>query len=112
GDPCNLKMAAELYRIYLQDLDFDTGGYKKKAKNELKRYYTKFLAQKRIDGENIKNVYEGLKWKEIFPDERDAPKIFRDNTQDLINEFALQEIQSAFDETAATYPAQYTTKEG
>lgn len=113
GDVCTLKTASELFRMYLTDLEYDTSGYKKRAKTELKRYYKTFLSQKRIDGENIKNVYEGLKWKELFPDESSAPKIYRYESEDsLVNEFALSEIQSAFDQLAATYPAQYTKDDG
>lgn len=112
GDTCNLKSAAELYKAYLLDFDYDTSGYKKKAKNELKRYYKTFVEQKRIDGENVKNVYEGLKWKDIFPGE---PEPIYDNEkteEELIREFALAEIQSGFDQIAASYPAQYTNSEG
>lgn len=112
GDTCTLKTAAELYRAYLQDFDYDTSGYKKKAKNELKRYYITFVEQKKIDGENVKNVYEGLKWKDIFPGEPE-PKIQRgESEEDLIEEFGLREGESIFDKHAATYPAQYTNKEG
>lgn len=112
GDTCNLKSAAELYRAYLIDLDYDTGGYKKKAKNELKRYYRTFVDQKRIDGEIVKNVYEGLKWKDIFPGEPQPIKSTKQTEEDLIREFALAEIQSGFDQIAASYPAQYTNSEG
>lgn len=112
GDVCTLKSASELYRMYLQDFDYDTSGYKKKAKNELKRYYTSFVAQKRIDGEMVKNVYEGLKWKEIFPDMKDAPKVYRNEERDLVKEFGLADISSIFDEVASTYPAQLATSEG
>lgn len=113
GDVCSLKAASELYRAYLTDFEYDTSGYKKKAKTELRRYYKTFYSQKKIDGENIKNVYEGLKWDELFPEQKGAPKIYREETEEsLISEFALQEIQSAFDQIAATYPAQYTKEDG
>lgn len=112
GDSCTLKTAAELYRMYLTEFEYDTSGYKKKVKNELKRYYKVFVAQKRIDGENVKNVYEGLKWEEIFPEGK-GPKVYRQKSEeDLLKEFALREIQSAFDEVAATYPAQLTKSDG
>lgn len=112
GDPCNLRTASELYRMYLTDLDYDTGGYKKKVKNELKRYYKTFVEQRKIDGENVKNIFEGLKWNEIFP-EGSGPKVYRKETEeDLISEFALREIQSAFDEQSVTYPAQLTKPDG
>lgn len=113
GDQCSLKAASELYRMYLTDFEYDTTGYKKKAKNELKRYYTSFVSQKRIDGESVKNIYEGLKWDELFPEGNEGPKIYRDETEDeLVREFALREIHSGLDEVAHTYPAQYTKSDG
>lgn len=115
GDVCTLKTASQLYKLFLEDFDYDTSGYKKKAKNELKRYYTTFLEQKRIDGENTKNVYEGLKWGDIFPEDLSNPVIYKSEVkteEELIEELALKEINSALDEMASTYPAQYTTNEG
>ena len=113
GDRTNLKTAAEMYRLYLQDMDYDTGGYKKKAKNELKRYYKTFVDQKKVDGENVKNVYEGLKWKDIFPGEPEPNFMNKgDSEEDLIEYFGLREGSSKFDKVAAQYPAQYTNSEG
>lgn len=110
GDVCTLKTAAELYRTYLADLDYDTGGYKKKVKNELKRYYKTFVDQKKVNGETLKNVYEGLKWNDIFPGEPEPER--GESEEDLIVEFGLRKQRSAFDERAASYPAQYTNSEG
>lgn len=112
GDTCNLRSAAELYKSYLLDFDYDTSGYKKKAKNELKRYYKTFVDQKKIDGENVKNVYEGLKWTDIFPGEPVPVYDTEKTEEELIREFALAEIQSGFDQMASSYPAQYTNSEG
>ena len=114
GDVCPLRTAAELYRAYLTDLEYDTSGYKKRAKTELKRYYRTFLSQKRIDGENIKNVYEGLKWKELFPENANSgPKVYHNETEEeLVNEFGLKDIESTFDRLATTYPAQYAKEDG
>lgn len=113
GDTCTLKSAAELYRTYLLEFDYDTSGYKKKVKNELKRYYKTYSEQKRIDGENLKNVYEGLKWNDIFPDDDKNIKVYKVETEDdLISEFGLREQTSIFDKRAATYPAQPTNNEG
>src|SRR5205085_2545470 len=99
GDVCTLKTAAELYRNYLADLDYDTGGYKKKVKNELKRYYKVFVEQKKVDGETLKNVYEGLKWNDIFPGEPE-PEERGESEEDLIGRFGLREGSSIFDEHA------------
>lgn len=115
GNACTLKSASELYRTYLQDFDYDTSGYKKKAKNELKRYYKVFHEQKRIDGEVVKNVYEGLKWKDIFPDKEPSDETLSlrgETEEDLIEEFGLKNQLSIFDKVAKTYPAQYTNIEG
>jgi hypothetical protein len=112
GDVCTLKTAAELYRTYLTDLDYDTGGYKKKVKNELKRYYKTFVDQKKVNGENVKNVYEGLKWNDIFPGEEQPEEPTGESEEDLIAEFGLREGRSAFDELATSYPSQYTNKDG
>lgn len=112
GDVCTLKTAAELYRTYLTDMDYDTGGYKKKVKQELKRYYKTFVDQKRINGESVKNVYEGLKWSDIFPGEPEPEEPTGESEEDLIREFGLKEIRSVFDEVSKNYPAQYTNSEG
>lgn len=112
GDVCTLKSAAELYRAFLLDFDYDTSGYKKKAKNELKRYYRTFIEQKRVDGEIVKNVYEGLKWKDIFPGEPEPVFNTGETENDLIEYFDLREGSSVFDEKAKSYPAQYVNKEG
>src|SRR5699024_1501751 len=113
GDVCTLNTASQLFRLYLEDYDYDTGGYKKKAKNELKRYYETFTEQKRIDGETVKNVYEGLKWDDLFPSQLNNPKIVREETEeDLLKELGIFEQDSIFDEHAKTYPAQYTNEEG
>lgn len=114
GDQCTLRTASELYKLYLEDFGYDIGGYKKRVRDELKRYYTTFSEQKKISGENVKNVYEGLKWKDLFPEELDNPVTYRelDDDKSMIREFALKEQRSALDEIAATYPAQYATEEG
>lgn len=112
GDRCTLKTAAELYRAYLLDFDYDTSGYKKKVKTELKRYYRTFVDQKKIDGVVVKNVYEGLKWEDIFPGEAKPDFDSGDSEEELIAYFGLGEMESAFDEAARTYPAQYTNSEG
>lgn len=112
GDQCTLRTASELYRIYLQEFDYDTSGYKKKAKNELKRYYQTYHEQKKIDGENVKNIYEGLKWKDLFPEMPNSPVLVKQETEeDLINAFGLKEQESTFDKIAKTYPAQLTNKD-
>lgn len=111
GDVCTLRTAAELYRAYLTDFEYDTSGYKKKAKTELKRYYKRFHDQKKVDGENVKNVYEELKWEDIFPGQ-EKPEFGGESEEDLIRQFGLREGESLFDKHASTYPAQYTNKEG
>lgn len=112
GDVCTLKTAAEMYRSYLTDLEFDTSGYKRRAKSELQRYYRYFHGQKKIDGEVLRNVFEDLKWEDLYPGEP-KPEMDEHQTEaELVEYFGLGEMKSAFDEIAATYPAQYTNSEG
>lgn len=104
GDPCTLKVASEMYKVFLDDMGWDSNGYKKKVKVGLNRYYREFSDQKRIDGVNVKNVYEGFKIEMFIPN--NGGKQIEEHA------LALKEIQSSFDEVAATYPAQYTKNDG
>lgn len=112
GDLCSLKRVSEMYKNYLIDLDYDTSGLKRKVKEQMNRYYTLHHDQKKIDGENVKNVWEGLKWNEIFPGEHKPDFNEEKSEEELIEEFGLKEISSMFDQVASTYPAQYTNSEG
>lgn len=112
GDSCNLKTASERYKLYLEDIDYGTEGYKKIAKEGLKRYYKRIIKQRREGDVIVKNIYEGLKWDELFPDQPKPDFSEEKSEEELIAEFGLKEIRSAFDEVASTYPAQYTNKEG
>lgn len=113
GDRTTLKTASELFRAYLTDYDYDTSGYKRRIKNEMGRYYDSFLEQKRIDGVIVKNVYEGLKWEELFPNEK-RPDFTNENSEErLLAYFDLSDkVTSTFDKVAQAYPAQYTNAEG
>jgi len=111
GDRCTLKSAAELFKAYLLDFDYETSGYKKRVKNELKRYYKQVHDQKKIDGVVVKNLYEDLKWDELFPGE-DKPDFGNETEEGLMSYFDLRQQDSLFDEVAKTYPAQYTNDEG
>ena len=112
GEQTTLKQASELYKLYLEDIDYETRGYKRKAKQGLMRYYREFDSSKRVDGELLRNVFTGLNWNVIFPLGVHNP--FRDvpDEAQLINEFGLREGESAFDDIAKTYPAQYTNQQG
>lgn len=112
GDKCTLKNASELYKSYLLDFDYDTSGFKKKAKQELNRYYREFSEQKREGDLVLKNVYEGLKWEDIFPEQKSVVKKTDKTVDDLLHELGFKEQESVFDKVARTYPAQYTNSKG
>ena len=112
GDLCTLKTASELYKLYLEDLEYDTTAHKRKVKEGLMRYYNKFYDQKKIDGVNVKNVFEGLKWKLIYPEQITPPEKKDTALEDLLRRFGLREGYSKFDDMARTYPAQLTTEQG
>lgn len=111
GDPCTLKRASELYKVYLEDIGFSTTGYKRKIKNELGRYYTHVFDQKKIDGENIKNVYEGFKYNLIFPNKGKSTDN-QTNIFELEDQLGLKAQDSIFDAESRDYPAQLTNERG
>lgn len=113
GDRVTLKKAAELYRLYLLDIGFDTKNFKMTTKNELARYYKNFTHQKQVDGVNMYNVFEEFKWDIVFPDKRGYLNIEEAVTEDmLLKNHNIGTRESIFDEVAKDYPAQLTTETG
>lgn len=113
GDPCPLSRAAELYRVYLEDMKYGLEGYKKKVKQELKRYYAKEYPQRRIGDQNCRNVYEGFRWDLVFPETNGVDNVKEVVTVNaLLADLNICKQKSLFDEVAADYPAQYATDEG
>lgn len=106
GDEVTLSRAAALYKEYLDDLGFESRGYKRKIKTELQRYYRNFSNQKKIDGVNVKNVFSGLK-KELFIDDNGHKEHLDTNWIDLNN----SDI-SILKEESGECQAQYTNADG
>lgn len=105
GDPTTLKQASELYKLYLEDLGYDTNGYKRKLKNELQRYYDTFNERNTtIDGVRTRNVYSGFKRSLVFPDE-----VKKEKSEPSL---ALNSHTSHFDALSANYPAQLANSAG
>lgn len=114
GDPVTLKKASELYKMYLEDLGYDLGGYKKKIKDELQRYYTTFRKQDRIGDEVLKNVYSGFKYDLVFGS-KNKPKNHEtpiSHTEDLLRDLSLVRQPSILDEYCSGYQAQYSNDKG
>ncbi len=104
GDQVSLQRAAELYKTYLDDLGFETRGYKRKIKTELQRYYRIFQKQKKIDGVNIKNVYSGFK-TELFGEPENRKKLDTDWIKLVPHDESLLKTE------IKDYLAQYANKE-
>lgn len=102
GDPATLKQASELFKLYLDDLGYDTKGYKRIIKNELQRYYKEFHEQYRVDGIKMSNVYVGFKSNMVFPDK----KVVMPEAEPMIE---LKSTESKFDIYCKDMPAQYGT---
>ena len=103
GDPTSLKRVSEMFKVYLDDLGWETRGYKRRIKNELQRYYKEFREQARIDGVLTHFVYSGFKKELVVPDGEEDTEL---------PEIALNGSESAFDAFAADYPAQYANDAG
>ena len=104
GDPTTLKRASELYRLYLEEIGFDSLGYKRKIKNELQRYYGRFEESKRIDGVVTRNVFSDFKYDQVFPEEFKNDEIKPLN--DILDEMGLKDQRSTFDNVCKDYQAQ------
>lgn len=109
GDPCSLKRASELYKVYLDDLGFENKGYKRKIKQELNRYYMSYHTDKMINGEKYKNVFIGFKHDIAFPD---AALALPAHTTPDNEDWYVEGTNSTFDTIASTYPAQLATSDG
>ena len=95
------------YQRYLADMGWDNKGAKRELKNELHKYFEKYLKDtKDIDGNRIYNVYKGFRFDVTFPDEVIEKEV----------EIPQLDISltgpGAFDNLAATYPAQYANDAG
>jgi len=75
GDVVSLDRASSLFKEYLEDLGFETRGYKRKIKSELQRYYRSFYPQKKIDGVKLSNVFEGFKDELIHSTTKQKAKV-------------------------------------
>ena len=106
GDLITLAQASALYKEFLEDLGFDTKGYKRRIKVELQRYYNVFHKQKKIDGLTLNNVFEGFKWDLVFPERKEIIEEQENNVLELKHQASI------LDEVMMTYPAQLATKEG
>lgn len=106
GNEVTLARASELYKLYLEDIGFDTKGYKRKIKSELQRYYRNFYSRTRNDaGDSVRNLFVGFKEELVFPEGRPVSE----NQAPLIELGSYPEV---FLEYAKDYPAQLTTKDG
>ncbi|MEG0239463.1 MAG: DUF5906 domain-containing protein [Anaerorhabdus sp.] len=106
GDEVNLKDVAKLYKMYLEDLDFDTAGSKRRIKEELKRYYRQFITEIRIDGVKHRNVYRGFKREIIHPEGHKPREIPVETTNNLTATHSL------LDDMYAEQPAQLANVHG
>lgn len=106
GDPTTLNRASQLYKIHLEELEWDTAGYKRRIKQELERYYRKFDETKRIDGVVTKNVYSDFRYEDVFGDKVESQIELPKSTEELLEELDIREQDSKFDEIAKDYPAQ------
>lgn len=68
GNQVTLKRVSALFKLYLDDLGYETKGYKRRIKNEMQRYYRNFYPKLTIDGEQVRNVFTGIRSELIFPE--------------------------------------------
>lgn len=103
GDMVTLSRASELYKVFLEDLGYNTSGYKQKVKLELERYYKEFHTRLRVGNERLSNVFTGFK-SDLFAIEQ----------EDIIEESLgnYTSTESYLDEVLANCPAQLANADG
>lgn len=122
GDQVTLKRVSALFKLYLDDLGYDTKGYKRRIKNEMQRYYRNFYSKTTVDGEQVRNLFSGLRTELIFPElseEERAEKFPKSDKPDEANTEVVstrlrmeQNDDSIFREYAKTFQAQYAGPTG
>ena len=106
-----LKQVAELYKLYLEDIGYDTKGYKRVIKEELKRYYHKFFERTKIGDTNYYNYYDGFRKDRVDSNWVDTSPAFVDAHVDDLDSY-LGASESKFDLVAKDYPAQLANSKG
>lgn len=103
GDMVTLARASELYKVYLDDLGFNTAGYKQKVKNELTRYYKEYHERLRVGADRLSRVFVGLKTELFDP-------IKEEVVEETLGSYVSTE--SYLDEVLADCPAQLANADG
>lgn len=110
-DGVTLKQAYDMYKIYCDEAQVDYKMAKYKFREELKNYFRRFDAMKRVDDKQVRNYYSEFmreKFTDIVPagqktdnseniDAKDEPRI------------VLEATESLFDALCCDCPAQYAT---
>lgn len=108
-DVMTLGEIASMYKEFLDDLGFDTKGYKRRIKLEMQRYFEEFSERKKIDGLNLTNVFSGFKRELVYPEE--YGKMVELNAI-LEKDLGLKDQHSILDRLAESYPAQEANEHG
>ena len=102
-----LKRATELYKSYLEDLDFSTTGAKQKMRTELPRFFEEFLKDTRdSEGNRVRDYFRGFKQDVAFPDKKERQ--VKPEEESLL----YMEEPNVFDYEAKDWPAQYANEYG
>jgi uncharacterized protein YprB with RNaseH-like and TPR domain len=106
-DPTSLKEIGDIYKDYLEDLGWNTNGYKQRIKEEAKIYFKNYAQQKRVGNKIVKNFYSDIDWQRLFPERFDSKGEQQLSSPD--NQVKLDElVSSQFNFYAKSHqPAQY-----
>ena len=117
-DGVSLKRAWAMFKEYVEESALSYTIPKYKFKQELKEYFSEFLADTHIDGSHVKNYYRGFySWKiDGSTDKRIADSEAEDvDDSDIPSWLKLTEDAAricVFDEVMKNQPAQYATSDG
>lgn len=104
----SLSRSYILYRTYCEESNYKTVMSKYRFRDELKTYFEEFDTQKRVDGQLVKNWYEGFRYSKIGlandpgTSEKKEPWLKFDHTESIFDtEFADLPAQLDATETGA-----------
>lgn len=103
-----LKRAADMYKMYLEDMGWDSKGAKRQLKESLGKYFNTYKSDTKLaDGTRVYDYYTDFRMEVAFPE---SVKKIKPSEAALIN--MQDEMPKTFDKEGRDWPAQYANADG
>ena len=105
-----LKRAVEMYKSYLQDIDFSTTGARDKIKTDLPKYFDEFLNDTTDNGVRVRDFFRGFKYSVAFPEHNKRKPVSHTKEPQILSLEVTE--PNMLDVELKDYPAQYASAKG